>query len=167
MKAISWDFVIGFFEGEGTCCTYSNRARRGNYGTVVSMCQSGSEGQLLLIEIRDFLVAQGISCNVYGGNYKIGPEKTLIGSKRPMWSLRMSSRVSCVAFLKAIRSSVRIKKQVVEDTLRFLTLFPEPERGLYFKELNAHRKATGWYVNNLKIGRKRKSPTGEGAESHG
>lgn len=115
MMQLNWEYVAGFFDGEGCVSTFTNRARRGLFGTQVTFGQSGERGRVLLTEIQEFLAAHGI--------------KAYLMARKPArgqlaWALVIGARPSVMIFFGYVRGRVRIKKQVVEDTWRFYTIYP-------------------------------------------
>lgn len=135
MAPMTWFYIVGFFDGEGSVSTYYNVGRRGGE-TRVHINQSGDVGHKLLEEIAGFLRARGIRSNITSTKPKRG---------RTIWAVQISSRESVERFLRAVRPYVRVKKQVVEDTLRFFAAFPPLPKGYVFRELNQQRAASGWY----------------------
>ena len=129
MQPLSWAYVVGFFDGEGCVSTYYNKGRRAGE-TRVHINQSGDRGRELLIEIEGFLEERGIRSNITVSHPRRG---------RTVWALQISSRGSVKGFLQAVRPYVRMKKQIVEDTLRFFTAFPPVPKGYVFRELNRSR----------------------------
>ena len=113
---LSWEYIAGFFDGEGCVTTHTNRSRRGLFGTQVSMAQSGVQGRALLAAIQGFLADHAIKSYLLQVNKRT--------AKTPMWSLVIGARPSVMAFFAHVRGRVIIKKQVVEDTWRFYTIYP-------------------------------------------
>ena len=134
MQPLDWNYVAGFFDGEGCVSTHQNRARRGNFGTVVSMSQGGELGKELLGKIRGFLDERGMTAHV---GIQRHPKSR---PNRIMWALRVCGRADVTLFLKTILPHVRMKKLIVQDTLRFLVAYPPVPKGYVFRELN-QRKA--------------------------
>lgn len=112
---LTWEYIAGFFDGEGCVSTHANRARRGSFGTHVSMSQSQERGRLLLLEIQAFLAGYGIKSYLLRINKR---------AALPQWNLTLAARPSVTVFLQHMLGRVAIKRIVVEDTLRFLRLFP-------------------------------------------
>jgi hypothetical protein len=123
---ITWEYLAGFFDGEGCVSTHQNRARSGSFGTSVTFSQSAERGRLLLVRIREFLAEHGIK------SYLLQVNKN---AKTEMFNLTIMARPSVELVLSHLRGRVDIKKVVVEDTWRFLKLFPST-RGATTAERN-------------------------------
>jgi hypothetical protein len=132
MAQMSWQYLAGFFDGEGNVGIYQNRARRGNGMPVVCVCQSGERGRLLLEEISEFLKPLGIKC--YFGSKKAH------GNVQAQHILRVCNRGNVQMFLRGVFPYLRIKKVEAQDVLRFLAIFGSI-KGWYFRELNQIRSA--------------------------
>ena len=113
---MTWDYVAGFFDGEGCVEVHSNVARRSTGTIRVSISQSGDRGKRICKEIIDFLEARGIHSNLakqgQGEKYK------------PAWKVITSGKGNTEKFLKAILPYVRVKKLETQDTWRYLKAFP-------------------------------------------
>lgn len=113
---VTIEYIAGFFDGEGCVSTHQNRARRGAFGTSISIGQSGDEGRQILAAIQTWLTDRGVNSYLLLRKRK--------AQYRPMWVLSVMARPSVTAFLALLRPHVSVKKTVVEDTLRFLKLYP-------------------------------------------
>lgn len=132
---ISWEWIAGFFDGEGSIGVYTNNARACGM-TTASVSQAGDRGEKVLKEIQEFLTQRGI--------------KSYLGCKKnvrikDVWALRILARSSLDPFLRGILPYLRVKKLEAQDVLRFIIAFPPVSQGTYFKELNEERKQSGWY----------------------
>jgi len=136
---ITWPYLAGFFDGEGSLGTYNNNSRAGGNSTL-TLCQSGERGREVLVAIKAFLGEHGIPSYLSDRKASDGP----IMTRQALWYLRVVGRKNLLKLLPAIRPYVIVKKQIVEDTYRFWILNP-PANGFYFRSLNAERKRTGWY----------------------
>lgn len=135
MKALNWDYITGFFEGEGCVTTHANQARRGSVGSRVIISQAGDQGRKLLEEIQRFLSDHGIRAYLHSRR----------GSRQKQWNLDICDRKGVVTFLRQVFPLLRVKKLIAQDTIRFFTVFPSI-KGWYFRELNrlrAEAKARG------------------------
>ena len=133
MHSISWEYVAGFFDGEGCVGIHQNKARRGNGCPVVIIAQTGDRGRLLLLEIADFLKPMGVSTY-------LGTSKRMKDTHRTCYNLRIANRPGVITFLRGVFPYLRIKKVEAQDVLRFLTVFGSI-KGWYFRELNQLRSA--------------------------
>lgn len=131
---LTWDYIAGFFDGEGSVSTMCFTHRQGIQGTVATLSHSGAEGLFILTQIRDFLWERGIK------GYLQKPQTN--GRYRPMHNLKMSSRASTEAFLKEMLPRVSVKRVIVQDTLRFFTMNPSI-RGPITAERNRERGKQG------------------------
>ena len=113
---VNWDYIAGFFDGEGSISTMNYTWRSGVASTVVTLSQSGEEGRVILEKIMAFLLENGIKSYISTAKR---PEKY-----RQMRNLRICSREGVMRFLMAMRPRVSVKKVGVEDNLRFLMIFP-------------------------------------------
>lgn len=115
---MNWDYIAGFFDGEGCVSTFRNRCRTGLPSTVVCISQTGEEGFAVLTEIREFLLALGIK------GYICTQTRRNIPNRRVIHNLQISARPSTTAFLKAVLDRVRVKRAKVEQTLAFFEANP-------------------------------------------
>jgi len=130
MTKMTWQYLAGFFDGEGHVGIHANRARRGNGMPVVSIGQSGERGRVLIVEIAEFLRAHDVKC--YFGH------KRAYDNVQAQHILRVANRAHVVTFLRGVFPYLRIKKVEAQDVLRFLTIFGSI-KGWYFRELNRLR----------------------------
>jgi hypothetical protein len=114
---MSWQYIAGFFDGEGTIPV------RNNHGLIPkpSIVQTGEVGILLLNLIKNFLESKGIKSSVYedvrGGN-------NVKSHWKKIHMLHVTNNESSILFLKGISPFVHIKKVAVHDVIRFAKLFP-------------------------------------------
>ncbi len=113
---VSWDYIAGFFDGEGSVSTMNFTHRDTLAATIVTLSQSGSEGFEILTKIRDFLLAAGIKGYVHS--------QTRRKPYRQMHHLKVCARPSVEALLRQLLPRVSVKRVVVQDTLRFIIAFP-------------------------------------------
>ena len=119
MTNLTWQYVAGFFDGEGHIGTHANRARRSWFGSVATFAQSGKEGAEILGEIKAFLKEHGVVAYL-----RCQPRSQSNTALRDMWSLKIASRPNLTTFLRFIVPHLRVKRVVAEDHLRFLAMFP-------------------------------------------
>jgi hypothetical protein len=112
---ITWEYIAGFFDGEGSVSTQNQIHRPGSYCTGVAIAQSGDEGSTVLSAIQAFLLVHGIKGYIHHNRR---------GTNRPMHYYKISARPSVTLFLEAMLPRVSVKRLIVQDTLRFLKLYP-------------------------------------------
>ena len=132
---LSWEYIAGFFDGEGHVATMNFTHRDGLAATMVTIGQSGKEGLQILTRIQEFIAEHGVKGYV-------GKKAQVREHYRPMHYLRIASRPSVQAFLSHIFPFVSVKKVVVQDTLRFMKVFPSI-RGAVTIERNKARGKQG------------------------
>jgi hypothetical protein len=121
MADMSWEYVAGFFDGEGHVgLTRQKRCGEGQYsrGSIrATMVQSLERGRVLLEEIRRFLAKQGI-CSAVGIHAGGGV------NTRRCYHVRITGFRSVVPFLRGIFPFLRIKKLEAQDFIRYDKAFP-------------------------------------------
>jgi intein/homing endonuclease len=131
---LTWEYLAGFFDGEGCLNTGSGSSRRSTGFSRIFLAQSGPQGLAVLREIQDFLEQYAIQSSLLTRpKVKAHHEAAHI--------LTIGRRDSLLAFLTAIRGHVRVKKQVVEDTRRFLLIYPSTRRASMLMTARAKRVA--------------------------
>lgn len=137
---MSWDYIAGFFDGEGS--VYFPLGRNQHYPKM-SVVQSQDRGLILLTEIRDFLLSQGIHCTL------AKPRMTSPLSNHPMHCLDIYGRDSAIMFLKEVGPRLRIKRVISQDIIRFLSAFPSP-KGYLLRENRVIQKQKGipWRIKD-------------------
>ena len=115
---MNWAYIAGFFDGEG-----SLRVPMGQkYVTSPQVCIYQSD-QLVLLRIQRFLAAHGIHSHVRKENrMRKGLQRVI--SKKDQYILDFSRKQSVTIFLRSIRPYAVVKKQIIEDCIRYLILFP-------------------------------------------
>lgn len=133
---MNWDYVAGFFDSEGSIGTY------GNSGMTLQVevgCQKGNVQTLE--EIRRFLLLEGISAHLSVENRKG------VDVKHQMTHLvLLSRRANVLLFLRSVFPYIRMKKYKAQDSIRFLTLFPDlrgPMNRISFSKRITKNVATG------------------------
>jgi hypothetical protein len=121
MAELSWEYIAGFFDGEGAAGIVREGSKSGArfYAT---MSQTGDVGKALLCEIANKLKREGIvTCLLldrHPGN--------VIGfvRRKQIHRLNISHRKNTIPFLRALLPYLRIKKSNVQDMLRYNRIFP-------------------------------------------
>lgn len=113
-----WAYVAGLFDAEGhlrTGAAGSSVLRPGR----IDIGQSGADGHAALLKVCEFLRTQGMNARVY----TVGMGRK---AKKPAYRLYVFSRRDVTEFLRRTVPYLRVKKVVAQDTLRYLTIFPQP-----------------------------------------
>lgn len=111
--ALSWQYIAGFFDGEGNISLPQN----GDAMTArVSLCQSRERGKVLLEAIRDYIAPYGI---VSG----INRHKIYTITQKPLYRLYINGRDSVRRFLECCFPYLHIKKLEAQDNLRYMKIF--------------------------------------------
>lgn len=105
---LSWQYIAGFFDGEGHITFSQNRLQAG-------IAQAGKIGYQTLAEIKTFLLSHGITSSLHG--------KIQILDHKPQYTLSFSRR-QVVALLEHLMPYLRIKKVKAQDVLRYRKLYP-------------------------------------------
>jgi LAGLIDADG-like domain len=124
---MTWAYITGFFDGEGSIAT-SRKAVGGRFRIQIVQSEKNG-GELLLTEIRDFLLARGICSNIH--HYH--------GHKCPMFVLYINQIRSTKNFLLQTFPYLRVKRAMAQDVIRYTTMFPS------LKEVGIH---TGFEISN-------------------
>jgi hypothetical protein len=120
---LSWQYIAGFFDGEGSVMVSSNTTY--SFTPHLSVCQSGERGRILLLAIKDFLEREGIKTNrLYDTSRNPAQDKKW----KTLYSLRCSESGSVKIMLQKMFPYLHIKKVESQDMLRMLTLFPKRQK---------------------------------------
>src|SRR5260221_9626709 len=118
MAPLTWEWIAGFFDGEGCVSTCTNTGRNGTGSISASVSQSAAIGLEVLTDIKEFLGARGIkaylTCQKHPKNPRINDN----------WQLRVMARTSVAPFLRGVIPYLRVKRVIADDTLRYLIAFP-------------------------------------------
>lgn len=117
---MTWEYIAGFFDGEG--CVRLYQGKQGQARPYVQMSQAvPREG--VLLEIQKFLKSHGIE--TYFRRDK---------STNPGWndccSLKISTREGCAEFLRNVLPHMHAKKDEAEEVLSNLDKNPSRRGGL-------------------------------------
>ena len=120
---ITWEYIAGFFDGEGNICVCNGRHPKRVLGSNVfqaSITQSGAQGKLLLQAIGDVLAKHGIRSCICSNR---------IRSERhaKTWRLSVGGRMAVYNFLLKIYPYLWIKRVKAMDTMRFIRMFPNAQ----------------------------------------
>lgn len=146
MANLTWEYIAGFFDGEGCVSCYNNPARPDALTVVASIAQTGLEGHALLTEIKDFLTGHGIKSYLDTKHSRMRSHPTY----RKSYALRICAKPSLIPFLTNMIPYLRIKKVVAQDTLRFYTMYPTL-RGVRVRNENAAMNAARTRLPDLML----------------
>lgn len=108
---MSWPYVAGFFDGEGSVRLYQR-------GVQLTMAQSKKRGVEVLTDIKMFLASQGITSSVYQAK-DISLASSLYATGRENVSLLMTRMMPYL----------HVKKSECQDILRYFRIFPARVHG--------------------------------------
>lgn len=117
---ITWAYIAGFFDGEG-CLTSANTApsslgRLRALGYRLTLTQADKRS---LEEIQVFLRQAGI-------NAGLGRARPIaLPNHKDVYVLWVTSRAAVTALLRKVLPYLLVKKVLVQDVLRFWTLYPD------------------------------------------
>ena len=123
---MNWEYVAGFFDGEGsfTCGSASSR------GMCFPVRFTQVNGEVMK-HISEFLTAQGIKHGMH--------QYTKVGSlgKQPQWIIHFASRAAVLLFTKNIAHRLHVKKTMAQDIYRFLVMYPAMPPVKFMRRNNA------------------------------
>lgn len=131
MRSFQWEYIAGFVDGEGHISMSANNG----FCARVMLSQVGVRGQLMLSELRQWLLAHGIKGRV-STTSEINPKW------QKAYRLDIDSRESVRLLLIKVLPFLHIKKCEAQDVLRTLTLFPSMNTGIARRTIQrdcAHR----------------------------
>jgi len=112
---ITWPYIAGFFDGEGSVCVPMGTDRT---SLRVTLCQSLLRGRVLLEEIGNFVRTE------VGAIPKLRQETRRTGW-REFWVLRFGGGNAANAeVLKRMMPHLHIKKVEAQDAIRHLIIYP-------------------------------------------
>lgn len=121
MARMSWEYIAGFFDGEGHVGLgrqkHCGEGRFSRGSPRVTMVQAHDRGRQLLEEISEFLVGHGIRSIV-----EIHQEAQ--GKISESYHLRITGFNGVLSFLGAVFPFLRIKKTEAQDLIRYNKAFP-------------------------------------------
>lgn len=108
--AMSWQYISGFFDGEGNIST-----PLGHGSLHLGITQAGKSGIEVLTEIQNFLAIRGIKSRMQYVRH--------IKDRKPVYVLYMSTKAA-LPFLKSVYPYLRVKRVQALDVIRHRTLYP-------------------------------------------
>ena len=114
---LSWQYIAGFFDGEGHICFHDGSvARRGAlYCTIV---QTKDEGLWLLDDISEFLRGYGITSKVHSNGAPTSDKHA------QCYRIDILGWDNSVKFLSHMMPYLRIKKLKAQDVIRYHKVYP-------------------------------------------
>jgi hypothetical protein len=137
MRELNWDYVAGFFDGEGNISVGPNAARPSTGQYRASFSQSGAIGGYILYKIKEFLAVNGIHSLLRMQSKETERHQT-------SYALLISGKTPLLSFLSAIFPYLCVKRTQAQDAIRFLRLYPD-RQALVLANMNRERKKQGWY----------------------
>lgn len=125
---MTWQYIAGFFDGEGNVNTSSSHGR----SWTVRIVQSETE---VLNRIAEFLKNNNIESHLYH-SYKASQYKK---AKKDLWCLQLSGESNVKDFLIGVLPFLIVKEPVAQDIIRFLKIYPTRNanaRGFVSRRLN-------------------------------
>jgi hypothetical protein len=132
---ITWQYVAGFFDGEGTISI-------GQRGIQWSIAQSHLRGREVLRRIQSFLLHEGIKSSVY------------IARPDDCNTLYVTDRKRVRDVISKLMPFLIVKKVECQDALRWMTIFPAMRRGSSLGMLISEARRRGkptWGPNNSRL----------------
>lgn len=117
---MSWQYIAGFFDGEGSIGLGAHNTGR---KAVVYMAQSGRLGLSLLHVISKFLATEGVKSSVFETG-----RTGVHGRTMPSYRLNICGYASVVTFVLNVLPYLYIKKVVAQDIIRYNKLFPNIQK---------------------------------------
>lgn len=112
---MTWEYIAGFFDGEGTAWAGKGKRKEGAFTVSVA-----NTNLTVLRSIRDFLFSNNINCGMYS---MVGKERAKQYLKRGWklgFSLKITSRESTVKFLKELLPFLIVKKSAALNVICFI-----------------------------------------------
>lgn len=107
-QPLSWAYVAGFFDGEGSI----NCSRSGDrWGLVAKMCQTSGKHEVLT-KIKDFMLSRGVESKF--------STPVVRGKRKPLENLHITTFGDCFRFLVHISPYLIVKKDRAEESLHVL-----------------------------------------------
>jgi hypothetical protein len=144
MTEITWEWLAGFFDGEGSISVTLGK----HYGICarISVTQSGDRGHDVIEGIAAFLLLQGIFPSKIGVR---SPENNPL-SKLPQYTLAISSRESVDLFLYKIFPYLKLKNLEAQHAWRTLKIYPKVPHGGRLAWESRDAKLTKDQILNIK-----------------
>jgi hypothetical protein len=83
--AMSWQYIAGFFDGEGSIGVTNGEKRGGSGNAKLALHQSDTRGLVLLSEIQEFLFDHGIAS-------RLGEQRIIPNTYKHMYRLYIYNR---------------------------------------------------------------------------
>ena len=126
---MTWQYIAGFFDGEGNVNTSASRGR----SWAVRIVQTETN---VLNRIAKFLEEHNIESHLYH-SYKASQYKK---ANKDLWCLQLTGESNVNQFLAGVLPFLIVKKPLAQDIIRFFKIYPNRcpnARGFITKRLNA------------------------------
>lgn len=107
---MTWEYVAGFFDGEG-CIGYHKRAYGRYVYAFVSQGVVNERESSVLAEMQKFLRAHGVDASLTCETNAAHPQ---------VWRLKTSAAISCDLWLKAMLPHLRVKQAKAREAIAFI-----------------------------------------------
>jgi len=127
---MNWDYVAGFFDGEGgTSVSFSSAKYKGNtnWWPRVQMSISNTNKDVLL-EISDFFKSQGITCGLYCDKATDRQKYLTLNVRSDYYNIRVTSIDSMKKLCSELKDRVVSKSKVIEITDSALAFILQNQR---------------------------------------
>lgn len=115
---MTWEYVAGFFDGEGNIRLDMGS---GKANAKLTLTQADERGRILLTVLQEFMAEQSIRARI-NKSAELGP------TGKYMYRLYIYNRAGVLAFLKNVFPFIYIKKLECQDIWRYLMLFPSLQK---------------------------------------
>lgn len=103
---MNWDYIAGFFDGEGTVAV--KKHTKGGFQLEIQIWNTRLE---VLDKIKSFLVGK---IGIHGPIWTRGEKE----NAKEIYCLGIYSKIDCENFLKKIKKKVIVKKQAIDYVLK-------------------------------------------------
>jgi hypothetical protein len=114
---MNWDYVAGFFDGEGHIIARSYKDKYGHFRRITVGLTQAEERKEILFDIKDFLEKEGFHPSLRcEKDYKDKRGYNL----QPKWRLELQNIPDVKRFLETIKDKLIGKKKNAEDAINFI-----------------------------------------------
>ena len=116
-----WAYIAGFLDGEGSIYVRRSKGKINGFIGIV-FCQSGPSGLAVLTEMKEFFEGEGFRMDKL--SHKGVQKKSSFKSNLEIYQLHTVNRESVKGILQKCLPYLRVKKNLAEDAVRYLIMFP-------------------------------------------